>query len=95
MKSIRITSIPNGQAPEWVKNEWIGITIPILPPVRGVALGVVTGAIVSSQSSYQVSTVQALDLLRKKNRYAAEWFEQNAVLADRFCFAATCCELVE
>ena len=29
MAKIRITSVPSGQAPEWVREQWVGLELPV------------------------------------------------------------------
>jgi len=44
---LHITSVPAGEAPLWVREKWVGLTLPLLPqkeaPSRFMTSGVLTG----------------------------------------------------
>lgn len=94
MNSIRIVSIPPGQAPEWVRKEWIGVEIP-LPEQKsgGIQVGV-RGGKAENEGGYQVDTSKAIEALKKKSPKAARWWEENVSLASisSLVFSKDVCE---
>lgn len=96
MRSIRIISIPPGQAPEWVRKEWIGVEIPLPKQVSdGIEMGVLGGK-AENTGGYQVDTGKAIGALRSKSPKAANWWEENVPLDifSSFVFSKDVCELV-
>ena len=96
VKSIKIIAMPLGQAPEWVRQEWIGVTIPLLEKgIRGTQMGLFGGPI-ENENGYRVSSREAVDRLKNKSVTAAQWFEQyiNFVLMPVFVFSKEVCEIV-
>ncbi|HEY0012762.1 MAG TPA: hypothetical protein VGB79_07905 [Allosphingosinicella sp.] len=90
---IRITGRPNGEAPEWVREAWIGVTLPTTPRARRGwrALGVLEGsgglaarlwAVMRGRSynvsGYAVRAKAAVRLLARSNPAAAAWWRENA-----------------
>jgi hypothetical protein len=82
-----------GEAPEWVRDAWIGVRLPLAFPRkrnwRG--SGILSGprtflgqlwALISGKmlrvSGYAVNAKTAVDLLAEKNSAGAEWWRQNA-----------------
>ncbi len=79
LHKVRITSIPHGEAPEWVRRAWIGIELPDsgMGPTEE-RKGLVTGRLTPSRSEdLLVSARVAVAALKEKNPKAAIWFEQN------------------
>ncbi len=98
MPSIRIVKTPPGQAPQWVREAWIGVEIP-LPRQEGggVSMGVRGGSPDSrNRGGYQVDTATAIERLRSSNRGAAEWWDQAGIAgwASRLEFGGEFCELI-
>lgn len=94
MSSIRIVSTPPGQAPEWVRKEWVGVEIPVVEqPVKGIQVGV-RGGKPQNKGGYEVNTADAIEALRKKSPEAAKWWEDNVPLASisHLVFAKDVCE---
>ncbi len=97
MSSIKIIATPPGQAPEWVREEWIGVEIPIpKQPSRGIQMGV-RGGKAENAGGHQVDTREAMEALRKKSPEAADWWEQNVPLASipSLVFSKDVCEVIE
>ncbi|MFA5934578.1 MAG: hypothetical protein WC827_01690 [Candidatus Paceibacterota bacterium] len=96
MSSIRIISIPPGQAPEWVRKEWIGVEIPLSEQKSsGIQMGVRGGA-AKNVGGYQVETSKAIEALQKKSPMAAKWWKDNVPLVSivHLVFSKEVCELV-
>ncbi len=94
MSSIKIVSMPPGQAPEEVRKEWVGLVIPLPDQETGGHQIGVRGGKAQNAGGYQVDTKQALQLLNEKAPTAAEWFLMNAMLSSRLVFSKEVCELV-
>ena len=91
MKTIRIIGVPAGEAPEHVRQAWVGLTLPVLRgPMRFPSIGVVTGpktyfggiaAFLTGRTSpaygYAVDTRTAVDVLAAANPEAAHWWRAN------------------
>ena len=89
---VEIIAVPDGEAPEWVRQAWVGMILPLATPDthRMEVVGVVSGARnwmslwfarltrrTVVQSGYLVETLRAVDSLSRQNRDAAEWWRQN------------------
>lgn len=89
---ITITRRPLGEAPEWVRDAWIGLSLPTLQPVarRWRGVGVLTGPTNTFQvlwallrgrtilvTGYVVDAKIAVNLLNEKNLAAAQWWREN------------------
>lgn len=75
---IQITSIPPGDAPEWVRRAWVDIILPCYP-VLGVdpnAQGICTGN-PDVSCGVQVPAAEALLILQQKSPGAYQWFARN------------------
>lgn len=86
---IRIIKRPAGEAPEWVRDAWIGLVMPTAQtePHAFAAFGVLSGpkgrlaewrATLSGQAlrieGYTVSAIEAVGILSDKNPEAANWW---------------------
>lgn len=99
MEKIRIIAVPPGQAPEWVRQAWVGLEIPLEKhtPSIGITLGARGGKPhPENQDGYIVRLQDALDALKKKNLDAAQWWETNpvAIIGGRLMFARRVCQLI-
>jgi hypothetical protein len=88
---ITITRRPIGEAPEWVRDAWIGLSLPTSRPERvWRGVGVLTGpsnplllwwALVRGRtltvSGYAVDARVAVALLADKHPAAAQWWREN------------------
>jgi hypothetical protein len=93
---IRIISTPPGEAPEWVRTTWVGITLPLaVPGVRAIdTMGVlsrpktwigsffaqVTGR-TQREQGYIVNAYQAVEILATHSPAIANWWRENAASA--------------
>jgi hypothetical protein len=82
-EKIRITGVPPGQAPEWVRKEWVGLELPVqedaLNPNEGIQFGV-KGGKPENLGGYPIHTSDAISALTKKSPRAAEWWKTNVPL---------------
>jgi len=94
MDSIKIIATPPGQAPEEVRREWVGLTIP-LPPQNtdGFQMGVLGGA-PKNLGGYQVLSRDAFGVLLTKSQPAVRWFVENGFFGSHLVFAREVCEFL-
>ncbi|MBL6752012.1 MAG: hypothetical protein ISP90_15945 [Nevskia sp.] len=99
MAKIRIVSVPAGEAPEWVRKEWVGLEIPVFElNVRGTE-GVLGGkAAPENEGGYGVDVTDALRTLEAKSSAAAEWWSNLISSLDpvpqQLVFGRNFCELI-
>lgn len=80
-----ITDTPDGEAPEWVRDQWVGLEIPLTVgsvsnawELEGGAEGVLSGEL--SASDFDSPIVMALDafnVLKEKSQDAWAWWSEN------------------
>jgi hypothetical protein len=92
---VRVTSVPEGEAPEWVRQAWVGLVLPAVDrrPVPGIE---VLSERQSVAPAYQVKTLIALTLLEIGERTAAaDWWREHTTEANdptqHFLFSPDCC----
>ena len=94
---IRIIDTPPGQAPEWVRNEWVDLELPVAEdsPEEAIQLGVRLGK-PENLDGYPVRTLDALNILNRKSPPAANWWRGNIVPETMpwLVFRRDVCELV-
>jgi hypothetical protein len=102
MVKVKIISRPAGEAPEWVRDAWIGIQFEAkrddLNAPGFIRMGVLGGkADNENGGGYVVSGPAAMEALRKHNPKAAEWWKMNSPIAffGTLVFGAKFCEVVE
>ncbi len=94
MDSIKIIATPPGQAPEEVRQQWVGLTIPLATQEKGgFQMGVLGGA-AKNLGGYQVLSRDALHLLLAKSQPAYRWFVENAFFGSHLVFARHVCEFL-
>jgi hypothetical protein len=77
--TIQFVKTPQGEAPEWAREAWVGVVVPYVgfghsfPFTRGV----VSGKAVPSLCSYCVPQAEALAALHEAHPKAANWWKQN------------------
>jgi hypothetical protein len=92
MTSIRIVSVPPGEAPLAIREAWIGLELPSLrkQPGRYLGSGVLSGPRSLAQSlirlltfrttlhgGYIVPALPAVEILERSNPAAARWWREN------------------
>lgn len=100
MPSIKITSTPAGQAPLEVRQQWVGLKLPLkearIDTRRQV--GVLEGAPSSANlDGYPVDAARAVEILETKSPEAASWWRTNVPIdmMPTFVFGKQFCELVD
>ena len=76
---IKIIGVPPGDAPEWVRKEWVGLILQVAEdvPQKGVVEKGVLGGPPTNVGGYPVSTKEAVEMLREKSQKAARWWDEN------------------
>lgn len=100
-KYLKIHSTPSGEAPEHIRNAWVGICIPypefsrIKGPYEVDLAGVLTGASRGKKKVFPISAQDAIDVLAQTQPEAALWWKRSGNYYGDFLFDADSCELVE
>ncbi len=100
---VRITALPPGEAPEWVRQAWIGLELPLVAgQVRagsGNAQGVLSGEAVAAPPAYAVEGRAAIAILQAACPDAAAWWRENVPLVlasgSQLVFPAEVCERLD
>lgn len=96
---IEIIAIPPGFPPDWVREYWVGVIIPLANPLKPKAEGLQwnprTGEIVTG-ASFEVKTLEAIKALRNKSEEAYQWFVDNEIaeMWPKISFRSAYCKLV-
>jgi hypothetical protein len=91
---IRIIAVPPGEAPFWVRQEWIGLELPLtryVNPQSALAFGVLSGpsswlgqmwGLLRGRADrivgYAVEAAKAVEILQTKSPDAAGWWHEHA-----------------
>ena len=96
MAKIKIISTPPGQAPLEIREQWVGITIPIVDNISAIYQMGVLGGKPEDLGGYTVETNVAMQELEKKSPQAADWWRKNVILAFMpwLSFSRCVCELI-
>ncbi|UDF05221.1 hypothetical protein [Asticcacaulis sp. AND118] len=77
-KSVKIVRRPAGEAPEWVRDEWIGLTLPLADKrLLGMAVEEVLTRKPGYSVGYLVYVGSALEALNAKSPEVAQWWRAN------------------
>jgi len=98
MPLILITETPPGEAPLEVRQQWVGLILPVaenVPPTRVFEVGVLGGEAIEP-GGYPVETVVAIQELEKKSQAAAQWWKENIypMIMPWLVFQKNYCELI-
>ncbi len=97
MAHIKIVATPPGQAPLKIREQWVGLSIPVAEnlPADTVQMGVLGGK-AENPNGYTVETEAAIQELEKKSPEAASWWRQNIIpeLMPWLSFHRDVCEIV-
>lgn len=74
---IKIIAVPDGPAPLWVREAWVGVQIRFAQIGSDIEIEDFEGKSMGTVEGYRVWTNLALYSLREKNEEAARWFETN------------------
>lgn len=91
---IRITSRPVGEAPQSIRDKWIGLTLPTISEAEGQFFGVFTGLPAEEVTrGYRVDWHDAMRILGAHSHQAREWWEAHTP-PFTLSFDEKCCEVV-
>lgn len=95
-KVMRITSVPNGQAPLHIREKWIGVEIPFIEMGTPKSVGVIDGKPVKRHEAFTVNQTEALTALREKSPEAADWWKNMGfpIPGIHFTFNIECAEVI-
>lgn len=99
VEHIRIISTPPGQTPEWVREQWVGLVLPVDEDApneyEGIQFGI-RGGRPKNLGGYPVRTVDAFLALEEASAEAAQWWINNLrlELIPRLVFSREVCELL-
>ncbi|MCX6721848.1 MAG: hypothetical protein NTY04_01510, partial [Candidatus Staskawiczbacteria bacterium] len=75
---IRIVRMPAGEAPPWVRQAWVGLTLPCCSEMAFFpSSGVVTDKPVKDRLGVSVPHKEALEILKKRSPKAASWWKSS------------------
>ena len=80
---LRVIKTPAGEAPLQVRESWKGISLPFSLMKGVIGRGMVSGTLRGPRDFYGVEKRVAIDILRKKDPEAAEWFT-SALFPERY-----------
>jgi hypothetical protein len=89
----RIVAVPEGAAPLSVRQEWVGLILPIDDITEGPAYDVLTKHAIDAQPGYNVQWEIAMAALGRKSPEAERWWRVNVGYA-YLRFEKQFCELV-
>ena len=97
MKVVRIISIPDGEALEWVRVKWIGLEFPLLGEAE-TSFGILTDNQTDGEY-WVVNSDDALSVLNAHSPEARKWWLNNYFLPEGlphdFLFNKNSCEVIE
>lgn len=96
MAQVEIINTPPGQAPDWVRDAWIGLILPVDMDAVGVLQMGIFGGEGQNDGGYNIPTEKALEFLEKKDQRAARWWYDNLpFMPPWLVFHRDVCKLVE
>ena len=77
MFQIMIVKVPQGEAPDWVKQAWLGVVLPCIGASHSSADGVLSGEPANHGcAGYYVPQHLACEILAKTNPAAVAWWKE-------------------
>ena len=74
---IKIIRIPEGEAPEEIRKEWVGCELPVYGYPKEEQTKEILSGTLRLKKGFLVPVPSALNILRKKSQVAAKWFEDH------------------
>ncbi len=99
--SIRIVKTPAGEAPEEIRDQWVGLVLPAFPNETELGypnpeFGLETGQEIAPRKSYIVPPgIAVVELYKAGSLSAAEYFAQYPISNIGFTFGADEVEVIE
>ena len=81
-RKIRIVSLFPGDAPEWVRKEWIGLELTVSErqiPERARVVSALRKPLSDDQNNYLIEPEELLSKLRQKSPSAEQWYQDNVI----------------
>lgn len=94
---IKVIKAPPGQAPQWVRDAWVGIELSVATDeVIGIQTGIYGGA-PENMGGFRIEGKEAFLALRSHNPRAHNWWRHNVPTAffNVLVFARDACEIVK
>ncbi len=98
---VRITKPPPGDAPDDIREAWVGLVLPLRggfkQPHKMRANQIVSGDLIEPQEVFLVEGSEALSILSKENYIAANFYTDSLadVVTPVFTFPVDVCEVVK
>jgi len=94
---VLIIATPPGEAPDWVRQAWIGLELPFVNPTPDGYVGGVLSGQPTGRNGFHVETETALEILEASNAEAADWWKTNAPIAfmDALIFDSSVCKVLD
>jgi len=91
---IRIISIPGGEAPEWVRECWMGLELPYVEEAKTVRSDVSAKKV--EGEFYCVDVREALNTLTNRSPEAAQWYVDHVPISalTYISFEKNCCQIL-
>ena len=86
---IRITSRPAGDAPDAIRDQWIGLVLPVHKEATKPPTAATANPNVELRGGYEVRLQDALRILGHQHPDARDWWQRNTMIV----FEKTCCKL--
>ncbi|MBI2410080.1 hypothetical protein HYV30_03525 [Candidatus Kaiserbacteria bacterium] len=95
MRCIRIVDVPPGEAPEWVREKWVGLILPLngASAYCSQTVGILSG-LLQDASGYVVDIVMSIEILALHAPEAARWWREESGVVEpgrSFVFDERCC----
>lgn len=92
---IRITQTPPGSAPNHIRDDWVGVEIPLAKDPAGEEDGFWSGT--ENSGGHMVNMVDAIEALRAagKEEAAEYWEDVRQASGFQLRFLTECCELID
>ncbi len=86
LKTIKVINTPAGEAPEIVRQQWVGSLLHASGPNDGGEVGVLADTPRPRRLGYRVEREHALEVLDNISPAAADWFRNNSLWSPYFVF---------
>jgi hypothetical protein len=97
---VKIVQTPSGGAPDWVREAWVGMILPLQPQkvMSDQTVRNVVSLVEVKNNGFSVSAMQAIDTLADRNPKAANWWKTNTRCYSKgtvFVFNKECGDIVD
>ncbi len=94
---VLIVAPPPGEAPDWVRQAWVGLELPFENPTPGGYVGGVLSKKPTGRNGFHVPPQTAIAILKNKDSRAAAWWLEHVDIAhmDAFVFDPVACKVLD